>query len=247
MHPLALCVALLVGADAPAPCVFKEPKEPQKIEANILGGVEFTVRADPDWFRCARKSGGKLELVWSLGTGGKLDAQPAKAITSYSTRESLADAVICATVGPRQVQAQLKGTGEMEKLDWSSTIVETFCPRCPWSGDDNMLALHTGGSLTPKGSYTIDATFDPTWYDCAKKGSVLELRFFTADTAADVKKATTPSHVVKGLDGPKVKKSFSSADICKGKPKYLGYEFGGTGEFAVLPGKGRAVQEAKCD
>ncbi|MBK7865497.1 MAG: hypothetical protein IPJ65_44240 [Archangiaceae bacterium] len=243
---LTLALTLVVSA-APAACTYKEPKEPQKIEDNILGGVEFTLRADPEWFRCAKKSGGKLELTWSVGAGGNFETQPPKAITSYGTRESLQDDVICKTPGAKQVQARLEGTGEMEKLAWSSTIVEKFCAKCQWSGDDNMLALHTGGNLSPKGSYTIDATFDPKWYECAKQGAELELRFFTGETAAEVKQATTPTHVVKGLTGPKVKKSFSKAEICKSKPKYLGYEFGGTGELAVLPGKGRAVQEAKCD
>ena len=73
-----------------------------------------------------------------------------------------------------------------------------------------------------------------------------ELRLFTAGSAAEVKKLTAPTHVVKGLEGPKVKKTFALTDPCKGKPKYVGYELGGTGEFQVLPAKGRAIEESQC-
>src|SRR4051812_47797261 len=195
---LTLPLALVLPPDPAAPCVWKEPKEPAKIEATDSTSVEFRISSDPNWFRCAKRAGGKLELIWSVGSGGELTALPPKALTSYGEREPVPD--LCTTPGPKQVQATIKGSGEMQKLDWSSTVVEVFCPKCNWSGDDNMLALHTAGFLTPKGSWTIDATFEPGWYGCAKTGSALELRLFTGATSAEVKKATTPTYVVKGLE-----------------------------------------------
>ncbi len=238
-----LAFVMLLGAD-PAACDWKEPKTPPQLEATVFGSVEFKISSDPSGFRCAKKAGGKLSLTLSVGEAGNLLPQEPKALTSYSEVASVGDK-LCEKPGLKQVQATLKGTGPMEKLDWSSPVVEIFCPACQWAGDDNMLVLHTKG-LTPPGTWTLEATFDPTWYACAKKSGALELRLFTAETSADVKKLTQPTHVVKGLEGPKVKKTFALTDPCKGQPKYVGYEMGGTGEFQVLPSKGRAVQEAQC-
>ncbi|MBX7100442.1 MAG: hypothetical protein K1X89_22175 [Myxococcaceae bacterium] len=240
---LMLALALTLAAE-PEACTFKAPKEPPSIEATVFGGVEFRVSADPAWFRCAKKSGGKLELDWSLGQGGEFAPQPPVALTSYGSRESLSQ--LCATPGLKQVQATLKGTGEMSKLDWSSAIIEVFCPKCPWSGADNVLALHTGTRVTPPGTFTIEATFDPGWYACAKPTGALELRFFTGATREEIVKATAPSFVVKGFEGPKVKKTFPNGPICKGKPAWLGYEFAGAGEFGVIPSKGRSIVEGSC-
>lgn len=205
--------------------------------------VEVKFGSDANWFRCAKKAGATLELIWSVGEGGELVPQPGVKQTSYGGRETVRD--LCKTPGLKQVQAQLKGTGEMEKLDWSSGIIEVYCEKCQWSGDDNSHALHTK-ALTPPGTYTIDARFDPKWYACAKPGAALELRLFAGATREEVNKATEPTHIVKGLEGPKVKKTFSKTAICKGNPKFVGSEFGGTGEFRVLPPKGRSIQEAQC-
>jgi hypothetical protein len=242
---LDLTLLMMLGAD-PASCEWKDWKEPPSLEASVLGGVDFKMKADANWFRCAKKAGGKLSLVFSVGAGGNLAPQDPKALTSYSEAASVTGDKLCATPGPKQVQATLKGEGPMQKLDWSSNVVEVYCPACPWAGDDNTLVLHTK-ALTPPGTWTLEATFDPAWYACAKKtGGALELRLFTGDSAADVNKLTQPTHVVKGLEGPRVKKTFPLTDPCKGKAKYVGYEMGGSGEFGVLPAKGRAVQESQC-
>lgn len=239
---LNLAIALLLTADADGGCAWKDGKAGPAIADNG-GSVEVTYSYDPNWFRCAKKAGGKLELTWSVGEAGQLAPKPGVPLTTYSTRESVRD--LCSTPGLKQVQAQLKGTGEMERLDWSSGIVEVYCEKCQWAGDDNMLVLHTK-ALTPAGTYTVEATYDPKWYACAKPGSKMELRLFTGNTREEVSKAKEPTHVVKDVDGVKIKKTFPKGPICKGNPKYVGYEFGGTGEFRVLPAKGRAITDAQC-
>lgn len=240
---LSIALAVVLTADAvPADCVWKDGKQGPALTED-MGRVEVTYSYDPTWFRCAKKAEGKLELIFSVGEGGNLTPQPGKPMTTYSARESVRD--LCATPGLKQVQAQLKGTGAMEKLEWSSGIVEVYCQKCQWAGDDNMLVLHTK-ALTPPGTYTIQATFDDKWYACAKDKAQIELRLFTGATREEVKNAKEPTHVVKGVDGPKIKKSFSKAPICKGNPAFVGYEFGGTGEFRVLPAKGRAITESSC-
>jgi hypothetical protein len=238
-----LDLALMMMLAADADCPWKEGKEPPQLEADGTE-VKFKISSDPTWFRCAKKAGGKLNLTFSVGEAGKLLPQDPKPLTSYSEVASVGSK-LCEKPGLKQVQATIKGEGPMSKLDWSSNVVEVYCPACQWAGDDNMLVLHTK-ALTPPGTWTLEATFDPTWYACAKKtGGALELRLFTGETAADVKKMTAPTHVVK-VDGPKVKKTFPLTDPCKGKPKYVGYEMGGSGEFGVLPAKGRAVEESQC-
>jgi hypothetical protein len=236
---------LMVFTTDPAGCVFKEPKEPPKLEATVFHVAELTITNDPEWFRCAKKAGGKLEAIFSLGEGGSLAPVEPKPLTSYGERVTLSHEVICAKPGLKQVQVVLKGSGAMEKLDWSSNVVEIFCPACPWSGADNMLVMITGRP-SPPGTWTLEATFDPTWYACAQKSGALELRLFTGDDEAELNKATRPTHVVSGLNGPKVKKVFPDAAPCKGKPKFVAYELGGTGEFQVLPPKGRAIVDAHC-
>src|SRR6185436_3877197 len=150
---LALTLALTLLADD---CAWKDPKEPPKLEATVFGTAEFTMSQDPNGFRCAKKAGGKLQLIWSIGEGGNLLPQEPKPLTSYSERTTAKD--LCAKPGLKQVQATLKGEGAMSKLDWSSPVIELYCPACQWAGDDNMLVLHTR-ALTPAGSWTLEATF----------------------------------------------------------------------------------------
>ncbi|MBS1151251.1 MAG: hypothetical protein H6Q89_2949 [Myxococcaceae bacterium] len=239
---LNLALLLVLAADADAGCAWKDSKQPPKLE-ETGSGAEVTFSADPSWFRCAKRAGGKLELIWSVGEGGELAPRPPAPQTSYSARETVRE--LCSTPGLKQVQAQLKGSGEMEKLDWSSSIVEVYCQKCQWAGDDNILALHTR-NLTPPGTWTLEATYDPKWWACAKPGAELEMRVFTGATRDEVSKAREPTHVVKGLGGPRIKKTFPKAAVCKGNPKYVAFEMGGSGEFRVLPAKGRSIQESQC-
>lgn len=143
------------------------------------------------------------------------------------------------------MQAQFKGSAEMERLDWSSSVVEFYRQKCQWAGDDNMFALHTR-NLTPPGTWTIEATYDAKWWACARPGAELELRVFTGATREEVKNAKEPTHVVKALGGPRIKKTFSKSAVCKGNPKFVGVEMSGSGEFRVLPAKGRSIQETQC-
>lgn len=237
---LTLALALTLAAEPEGACPWKDPKNPGKTEIYMDHSVVFTTASDAKWFQCAKKAGGTLELVWSVGTGGELAPQPAVPLKSYSTREQTKD--LCATPGLKQVQAQITGTGEMAKLNWSSGIVELYCPKCQWSGDDNSMAMFTSPRLdnkTPKGTWTMEAKFDAKWWACAKPGNELELQFFTGETMDEVKAATKPSHIVKGLGGPKVDKTFPVAAICKDRPKFIGHHFSGAGEFRVLEGRTR--------
>ena len=197
---------------------------------------------DPNWFRCAQKAGGRLELIWSVGQGGPLAARAPIEVTTPSARVPVKE--LCATPGRKQVQVDLKGSGPMERLDWGSSIVEAYCATCQWPGGDTM-ALRTKAP-TPPGTWTLVATFDPKWYACAKPGSTLELRIFTGASREDAKNATEPVLVVKELEGPKVKRTFPSAPVCYRKPKFVGVDFAGTGELRVLALKGRQVYESPC-
>ncbi len=235
----------LLAVLAAEPCEFKAGKTAPSIEATVFGGVEFYHSADPKFYQCAKKAGGTLQLSWALGEGGEFKPLEPKKLTSYAARESVGSRELCATPGLKQVQATLKGEGGMEKLDWSSAVVEVFCPQCPWSGADNSLALWTKRPAPPD-SFKLDARFEPGWFACAKPTGTLELHFFAGATREEVRAMKEPTHVVKGLEGPQVKKTFPSAAICKGKPAWLAYEFSGGGEFRVLPSKGRSFAEAPC-
>lgn len=234
---------MLAGAPE---CPWAEPKDAPHIEKTVFGTVEYKSSFDPKWFNCVKKAGGTLELTWSVGAGGELAPLPPKKLTSYREAISVSYGDICSATGSRQVQATLKGTGGFERLDWSSSIVEMFCTACTWRSGDFSLALFTR-ALTPAGTWTLDIGFDEEWLTCAKKSGALEVHFFLGDSAADVRSAKQPSHVVK-LDATKrTKKTFPSADLCKGKPKYVGYELTGTGEFQELASKlGRSAQESEC-
>ena len=242
---LGIALALLLSADPDGGCPWKEPKGPPRIEATVFDTVEFTLSVDPRWFQCARKAGGTLELVWAVGTGGELLPEAPQRLTSYGTSTSLAHGKICTVAGPRQVQATLRGTGELARLDWSSAIVERYCPACPWTNADGSLALFTRARTAP-GTWTLEAGFNEGWMACARKTGALELRLFPGASRREALEATVPSHVVKLEPGTRVKKQFAIADFCKGRPAWVGYELAGTGEFQVLPAKGRAVQEAQC-
>lgn len=235
----------LLAVLAADPCEFKEGKTLPSIEATVFGGVEFFHSADPKFYQCGKKAGATLFLTWSIGEGGEFKPMEPKKLTSYAERESVPARDLCATPGLKQVQATLKGSGGFEKLDWSSQVVEVFCPKCPWSGADNSLALWTKRPA-PEGQFKLDATFEKGWFACAETTGKLELHFFVGATREEVAKAKTPTHKVTGLTGPHVQKSFPAAAICKGKPAWMAYEFSGGGEFKVLPSKGRSFVESPC-
>jgi hypothetical protein len=228
-------------------CVWKELRQAPKFVADD-GNAVLTLQSDPNWWRCAEKAGGELFVEFNVGQGGVMTPEPAEQIDVWDGRKVMLKRKLCARgSGTWQVQATLTGKGPMERLAFTSTVLETFCPKCEWSGADNMFVLHTGG-LTAPGMFTLDATLDPGWHKCAKPGSTLSLYLFTSDDHDKVRDMKEPTHVVKGLEGsPRVKKAFPKGPVCQGKPKYLGYEFHGTGEMQVINTQGRGITEVGRD
>src|SRR5690606_29944683 len=156
-----------------------------------------------------------------------------------SFRESLGYKQLCATgPGAKKIRAEIRGTGELEKLNWTSEIGELYCERCEFRGYDNMLVLHSPGThLSPQGVYTIEGTLDGRWFECAREGSTLSLHVYAAQTQLEAREMKEPTHRIRGLESKHFKKRIDQKTLCKGKPKWLGYELHGTGEFTVLNGR----------
>jgi hypothetical protein len=243
---LSLAAALLLAAGSDASCDYRPPKEPPAFTVEILAGPTVKYTQDPKWFQCGKRAGGTVHIVFSV------DGQdlPPKKLTSYGENESLSMKQICAGgPGPKKVKAKLVGAGALEQVSWTAeNEAEVYCERCEYRGDDNMFVLHTPGrgNLTPAGMYTIEGTLDPEWFECAKEGSTLELWIYAAETRVEAQESKEPTHKIRGLESKHYKKAFAKKPICKDKPKWLGYELHGTGEFQRLNGQGRGVSEARC-
>ncbi|MHB8876180.1 MAG: hypothetical protein ACYC8T_21020, partial [Myxococcaceae bacterium] len=160
---LVLALPAAAAAQDGGECEWKEMKKAPVFTEYMGSSVELIFQSDPKWWSCAKKSGGELLVEFNIGTGGELAPEPARKITTWRNRETLGSKEICRSgSGSKQVQAILVGKGPMERLSWTSTVIEVFCARCQWSGDDNMFVLHTS-ALTPPGTFTLDATLNPTW------------------------------------------------------------------------------------
>ncbi len=244
---LSLLLAVLAAAPAPA-CEYKEAKKPPQYEVELFGGAELRFSADPKWFNCRKKAGDTLEVVFSAGEGEALQPIATKSIRSYGLREAVFQRDLCASgPGMKKVRAEIRGTGELARLAWTSEVGEVFCPRCEFRSYDNMFVLHSPGTLiSPKGMYTIEGTLDERWFECAKKGSTLELYLFAAPTQVEAREMKEPTHRVRGLESKHYKKAIPQKDLCRSKPKWIGYELHGTGEFTRLNRQGRGAIEAKC-
>jgi hypothetical protein len=242
---LTLALALATAATA---CEFKEGKQPPSFEVERFEGAHLKFSADPKWFQCTKRAGGTLQLTFSVSDGETTTELKPKKLTSYSENEGIYRREICASgPGIKKVQAKLKGEGGMEPLNFTSEPGEVYCERCEFASGDNMFVLHTSeGHLTPRGMLTIEGTLDKRWFECAREGSTLELWLYAADTRLEAQEGKEPTHKVQGLEAQHYKKAFSKARICKEKPKFLGYELHGTGEFERLNGMGRGVTELRC-
>ena len=225
-------------------CPWLEGEQPPSLTADD-GRVSLRAQYHPAWFRCAKKAGGTLVLRVFTGSDGKHKLLRTKPVRSYSVSEGVGHRDLCGQDPPEnEVKMTLHGTGAMERLSYKSDVVSIFCARCQWSGDDNMLAVMVGRRGKPR----VTGKVHPEWHTCARKGSTLEMVFFTGESRAEVREAKEPTFVLKGFEkSHKWKKSFSRGKLCKDGASWFGYEFRGTGEMRVMNGRnGRQVQELRC-
>lgn len=250
MKPVLLSAALLAIAVLASPafaeeaCPWIEGKEPPSFTAED-GRVSFRARYHPSWFRCAKKAGGTLVLRFFTGSEGKHKLLKTTPVRSYSVSEGIGHRQLCGQEPPEnEAKVTLEGTGPMERLAFTSPVARVFCARCQWAGDDNMLAVTIGRRGKPK----VIGKVDPEWHECAKKGSTLEMLFFTGESREEVREAKEPSFVLRGFEkSNRWKKAFPRAKLCKNGGAYVGYEFRGTGEMTVMNGRnGRQIQELYC-
>jgi hypothetical protein len=240
---LALAAAMAAAqSHADDACPWHDPAKPPELTQEG-GRVAFRYRLDAEWFRCAKRAGGMLTLRVLTGRDGKMTLWQMREARSYSVTEGVGTNRLCdQDPAPTHVQVELAGTGAMAQVTYKSEPLEIFCARCPFRGADNMLAL-----IPRRGKATLVGSMDPEWHRCARSGSTLVMQFFTGETAKEVREATAPVFSVKSLErSPRFKKTVSLRKLCKGKPRYVGYEYLGTGEMRAMNGQGRAIQGIRC-
>lgn len=242
-----VCVcALADSAWAQGPCTWVEPREKAKITP-ADGVVVFEWKLNPTWFKCAKKAGGTLSLEFLTGSNKKLKADKIEKISGASIRKGLYRNKYCGRTPPaQQVQVRLTGTGPMQRLSWTSKIIDVYCPRCEHYSSDTGLGLVWNPHANSK-TFTINVFWVRKWYACAKKGSKAEVRIFLGDSKDEAMQATEPVHVVKGVEKKlSFKKEISKKMLCKHQKKFVAYELFATGEMQRVNGSGRSVKAIVC-
>src|SRR4051812_35539312 len=121
---MLLVAALAAAPETASECEFIEMRLAPRFEVGRLGSATVTFRADPKWFDCATKTdGAKLEVVFTAGE--KEPTTPIVTVPAWDPffRGTARPKDICALgPGPKKVRAEIRGTGELAKLAWTSEV-----------------------------------------------------------------------------------------------------------------------------
>lgn len=155
-----------------------------------------------------------------------------------------------------EVTATFRGTGDLAALDRTERA-EAVCDACPAERHWTMgIGLYEGRAMTPtvRAGTRLQAHAERAWFDCAKQGAKLEVRYFTADDDAALRKALRPAYVQSGLE-----KQFRVAGdeqtlsvpvpidkLCRHPGRRLAWEVWGEGLLPALGGGGRSYHDLKC-
>jgi len=240
-HFALLAAALASSAAAGADCTFTEYKKPPTVTPDD-GVILFTQEVDRDWWKCAKKEGGKATLEVLVGDGKSMAVKKTEKVMGASFRVGAYRNLICDNKA-KKVQFRLTGFGSMEPLSHTSEVVDVsdFCPRCEYKDWDTSV-----GVMFIK---EIDLVIgvNPEWFECAKEGSTWEIRFYTGASKEELKGQVEPAYVQSLMDKPKhIRETIPYSKVCKGeKPAFWAYETVATGEMKRASSP-RAIKPARC-
>lgn len=128
----------------------------------------------------------------------------------------------------------------------SGLTVQAAPAKCTYKEYNTFLGLMLTVPGKP-GQAVLNGGVDADWFKCAQPTGKLHMDFFGGATKSIVEKSKAPIFSLKDLDKDRrFQQEFPIALLCASKPKFIGFEFRGTGEFAKLNHEGRSIKEITC-
>ena len=240
--PALLAVALASLAARADECPFTAYKKPPTVTPDE-GAVFFTHEVDRDWWKCAKKEGGKATVEVLVGDGKEMSVKKTEKVSSASFRLGAWRNFICDNKA-RKLQFKITGFGSMEPLSHTSEVIDVsgFCPRCEYKDWDTSVGVMFIQQIE------LVMSVNPEWFESAKEGSTREVRCYTGDSTEALKgDAVEPAYVHSLMARPKhIRESIPYSKVCKGgKPAFWAYETVATGEMKQASSP-RTISPARC-
>jgi hypothetical protein len=240
---MSFVIAILLAAAAqPGPCpAFRELRPPRIVRDR---SVFFLYRSvDPDWFTCARRSGGKVNVRTEVERAGVWtpdqteSASPEVHIGAWASN-------YCGRIGktdPSRLRFVIEADGPLAPMAYVSETRPALCA-CTVAPTTDLRATPAAGGLTLKASVT------PAHVACLhEQGSSLEVRAYTGKTEAEAKAKTKPAWVLRDFDKkPDATVLVPRKALCAGGAREAVFELSGRGNLASLTGYGSEHVHLDC-
>lgn len=155
------------------------------------------------------------------------------------------------------VEAIFEGQGALAGLNRTERTTAR-CRACETSSTGAGLGLYDGRAMSRelRPGTRLRARAAADWYECARAGGTLEVRWFAEDDDAALGRALRPVYVQGGLEkqlrreGDEVRFDLPApvAEVCRKRPKArrVAWEVAGAGLLGRIGGGGRSYHDLKC-
>jgi hypothetical protein len=275
---LSALVAIPTFAQADEACVWKDPGKPPRtfVDDHV---VFFREYYSSQWAACAMRKGARdVEVQWLSGADAdapplhvekaqisvargdgptKLEARlfPSVSCGEHRTNKEPKKFATTGLPGREQVvelvplRVRVKAAGALTPLEFTSPPIEVPCNACD-SGHSGAVRVVVADNQ----GLVLEATLDPVWFECARRGATLSLLAFAGDTQREALAAVQPDLVVPDLekefvrkgDAYVLRKPLPMGRMCTKKGRLWAFELWGRGELMHAGGGGRDIQEVKC-
>jgi hypothetical protein len=229
---MSFLVAMLLAAAPQGPCPpFKELRPVRVVRDRSVLFLSRSV--DPDWFNCARRSGGKISVRSEVERAGVWEQD--------QSENAAADVHIgawasnyCGRIGkkdPTRLRFVIAAEGPLAEMSYTSEPRPTLCA-CTVAPSEELRATPVAGGISLKAAITASHVA------CLREqGSSLEVRAYTGQTQAETMAKTRPVWILRDLEKkPDATVLVPRKLLCADGAKEATFEFAGTGNLASLTG-----------
>lgn len=156
-----------------------------------------------------------------------------------------------------KVEAVFEGEGDLAALSRTEhAVIE--CPICPRPSSVGLIGIYEGRAMASRLSpgVRLKATATEPWFECARQGATLSVRYFVGENDKTVGRAIRPTFEQAGLEKLfRVRGEEAVFDaavpierLCRGVrgTRTVAWEAVGVGLLSELGGGGRSYHEVRC-
>jgi hypothetical protein len=234
---------LLLAAASAEPCPPFRELRPVKIARDR--SVWWLSRSvDPEWFKCARKAGGKLTVRSEMERDGAWDLDSQESSPGSDLHHGAWASNYCGRIGkknPSRIRFVVAGEGALAPLSFTSETRPALCGCTVYPSVDLRATPSAAG-------FSVHATITPEHVSCLREeGSSLEVRAYSGRTAQEALAKTKPAWSMSGLEAkPDLSATIPKKSLCAGGATEAVLELAGRGTFGELTGNGETQLHLDC-